>query len=76
MGHTEETIIRTNKENIELVYENGNLAFIVESIKTKDIPAPHLNIATGRCRKPKGKKLYNFVVKKSNIEGLTLVSVS
>lgn len=74
--HTEETILRKNADNIELLYENGNLAFVVESIETKNIPAPHLNIATGKCRRPRGKKLFGFIVKKSTTKGLTLVAVS
>lgn len=73
---TEETIMKKTNNGIELIYaETGRTAFIVESIKTKGIVAPEINIATGKCRKPKGKKLFTFYVKKSSTEGLTLVSV-
>lgn len=73
---TEETIMKKTNNGIELIYdETGRTAFIVESIKTKGVISPETNIATGKCRKPRGKKLFNFYVKESTTEGLTLVSV-
>jgi|GEM_PF-6189314 len=71
--HTEETTLTKKDNSIELTYENCKTAFIVETIQTKNIVGKEVNSATGKCRKPRGKKLFNFYVKKG---GVVLVSVT
>lgn len=53
--------------------DNGKILFVVESIKKKNIPAPEINAAYGKCRKTRGKKLFTFCIKK---DGLVLVTVT
>jgi len=60
---TETGKLEKTENGINVVYENGSVMLTVTGLTTKNLPAPHLNIAKGRGKKPKGKKEYGFIVK-------------
>ena len=61
---TEHGKLEKTEDGIKVVYENGKTMLVVDDLKTKGIPAPEINAATGTGHKPRGKKVYRFVVKK------------
>ena len=72
MSHTEECKIEDGK----LINEtSGKVNFIITELTTKGLTAKHLNVARGYCRKPRGKKIYCFIVKKDGGKNNTALVV-
>ena len=70
--YTEYGILKKNTDSLTINNDNTKkIMFIIININNSPI-APKINIATGECRKPKEKKLFNFCVKN---DGTILISV-
>ncbi|HKJ98910.1 MAG TPA: hypothetical protein VJ959_08310 [Desulfotignum sp.] len=69
---TEHGTIKKTETGLEVIYENGKTMLVVENLKTNNVPAHELNAAWGIGRKPRGKKIYRFIVK-NNGEVLAVI---